>query len=63
MIFLLFLGKTIKYENKCVQIMSYAHPEVLVDTELSKNPENKCCKPIVKVTIKNNFSIDSNSIF
>ncbi len=42
MIFLLLFGKTIKYENKSVQIMSYAHPEVLVDTEwLSKNPPNK----------------------
>ena len=42
MIFFLFFGKTNKYENKSVQIMSYAHPEVLVDTEgVSQNPPNE----------------------
>jgi 3-mercaptopyruvate sulfurtransferase SseA len=42
MIFLPFSRKTIKYENKSVKIMSYAHPEVLVNTEwLSQNPPNE----------------------
>lgn len=42
MIFFRFVGKTIKYENKSVKDMSYAHPEVLVDTQwVSENPPNE----------------------
>jgi thiosulfate/3-mercaptopyruvate sulfurtransferase len=42
MVFLPYFRKTIKYENKSVQIMSYAHPEVLVDTEwVLQNPPNE----------------------
>ena len=42
MIFLKILGKTIKYANEFVKNMSYAHPEVLVDTEwVSQNPPNE----------------------
>ena len=39
---MIFFGKTIKYENDCDYLMSYAHPEVLVDTEwVSQNPPNE----------------------
>ena len=42
MIFLVKLGKTINYERKFDYFMSYAHPEVLVDTEwVSQNPPNE----------------------
>jgi thiosulfate/3-mercaptopyruvate sulfurtransferase len=42
MIFLVKLGKTINYDRKFEQFMSYAHPEVLVDTEwVSQNPPNE----------------------
>ena len=41
MIFLNRPGKTIKYERLLVKNMTYAHPEVLVDTEwVSNNPPN-----------------------
>ena len=33
MIFLMDFGKTNKYEYKYTKLMSYAHPEVLVDTK------------------------------
>ena len=42
MIFLSDFGKTINYEKNCKKIMSYAHPEVLVDTEwVSQNPPSE----------------------
>ena len=52
MVFLSYFGKTIKYENKFVQIMSYAHPEVLVDTEwVLQNPPNENRKLVEVIMI------------
>lgn len=49
MIFLEGFGKTIKYESIFVENMSYAHPEVLVDTEWVSNNLSDAKRKLVEV--------------